>query len=153
MKKFSIGAVILSNCAIAGFLLWGSIESAHACYLDKASLNQTSTTKHWGSNGSDQINPWAKAGAIGLFSVGGLFSLGILYKGYRAGKQAEIAFGAMTEKFEVAETEDVEQSPGAELITLENNHQHPEAPGGKLDLNRDRDPDSNSVEKEVVLSK
>ena len=151
MKKFSQLALILSNCTIAGSLVWGSIPSAHACYLDNPSLNQTSTTKHWGANGSDKINPWAKAGAIALFSVGGLFSLGILYKGYRGGKEAEIAFEGITEKFDVVETEDVEQSRSRTLITSENSHQHPEAPGGKFDLSRDRD--SNSVEKEVFVSK
>jgi hypothetical protein len=153
MKNFSPLAVLLSTTTIAGSLVWGSITSAHACYLDNPSLNQTSTTKHWGANGSDKMNPWAKAGAIALFSVGGLFSLGILYKGYRGGKEAEIALEGMTEKFDIAETEEVEPSRSRALITWENSHQHPEAPVGKLDLSRDRDPDSNSVEKEVFVSK
>lgn len=154
MKNFSTLAVLLSTTTIAGSLVWGSIPSAHACYLDKASLDQTSTTKHWGANGSDKINPWAKAGAIALFSVGGLFSLGILYKGYRGSKEAEIAFEGMTEKVDVVQTEDVEPSRSPALITSENSHQHPEAPVDKLDLTRDdRDRDSNSVKKEMVLSK
>jgi len=151
MKNFSPWAVLLSTTTIAGSLVWGSIPAAHACYLDNASLNQTSTTKHWGANGSDKINPWAKAGAIALFSAGGLFSLGILYQGYRGSKEAEIGFEGMTEKFDVAETEEVEPSQSQAFITSENSHQHPEAPGGKLDLSRDRD--SNSVEKEVFVSK
>jgi hypothetical protein len=153
MKNFSQLAVLLSTTTIASSIVLGSIESAHACYLDNPSLNQTSTTKHWGANGSDKMNPWALAGAIALFSVGGLFSLGILYKGYRGSKEAEIAFEGMTEKFDVAETEEVEPSRSPALITSENSHQHPEAPGGKLDLSRDRDPHSNSVEKEVFVSK
>ncbi len=150
MKNFSTLAVIFSSTTIASSLVWGSIPSAHACYLDNPSVNQTSTTKHWGANGSDKMNPWAKAGAIGFFSVGGLFSLGILYKGYRAGKEVEIGFEGMTEKFDVAQTEDAESSRNPTLITSKNSH-HPEAPGGKLDLSGDRD--SNCVEKEVFVSK
>jgi hypothetical protein len=151
MKNFSTLAVIFSTTTIAGSLVLGSMTSAHACYLDNPSVNQTSTTKHWTANGSDKMNPWAKAGAIALSSVGGLFGLGILYKGYRAGKEAEIAFGTMTEKFDFAETEEVQPSPIPALITSEKSHQHPEAPGGKLDLSRDRE--SNSGEKEVFVSK
>lgn len=151
MKKISTLAVLLSTSTIAGSLVLGSMTKAHACYLDNPSVNQTSTTKHWGANGSDKMNPWTKAGAIALFSAGGLFSLGILYKGYRAGKETEIGFEAMTQKVDVAQTEKVEPSQSGALITSENSHQHPEAPGGKLDLSGDRH--SKIVEKEVFVSK
>ncbi|MEY3866569.1 MAG: hypothetical protein ACRCT1_03415 [Microcoleaceae cyanobacterium] len=151
MKNFSTLAVLLSTTTIAGSLVLGSMTKAHACYLDNPSVNQTSTTKHWAAKGSDKMNPWAKTGAIALFSVGGLFSLGILYKGYRGSKEAEIALAGMMEKVDVVQTEDVEPSRSRALITSQNSHQHPEAPGGKLDLSGDRH--SKIVEKEVFVSK
>jgi hypothetical protein len=102
------------------------------------------------------MNPWKsyKTAALGFLGLAGVLGSGAAYMSYRAGKRASAACAAMSDNFEVCE-EPIDQSadtgvseylevpalldlaagPVAESAdAVAAVREHPEAPGGELDL-------------------
>ena len=157
MKKFQVLAGIASVVAIASSIAIGDAASAFPCSYSKSGAAKSgSATTLLGSGGSERMNPWKshKTAALGFLGLAGLGGAGAAYMSYRAGKRASAACAAMTDNFEVFE----ESAPIADagvsghmevpaLLDLAPAgavaesadavaavREHPEAPGGELDL-------------------
>ncbi|MEG4345402.1 hypothetical protein QUB70_19325 [Microcoleus sp. A003_D6] len=139
MKKFQVLAGIASVAAIASSIAIGDAASAFPCSYGKSGAAQSgSATTILGSGGSDRMNPWKsyKTAALGFLGLGAVLGGGAAYMSYRAGKRASAACAAMTDNFEVFE----ELAPIADSGVAESAdavaavREHPEAPGGELDL-------------------
>ncbi|MEG4172408.1 MULTISPECIES: hypothetical protein [unclassified Microcoleus] len=157
MKKFQVLAGIASVLAIASSIAIGDAASAFPCSYSKSGTAKSgSATTILGSGGSERINPWKsyKTAALGFLGLAGVLGGGAAYMSYRAGKRASAACAAMTDNFEVfeepapiadagvcghmevpalldlASAGAVAESADAVLVVRE----HPEAPGGELDL-------------------
>jgi len=140
MKKFQVLAGIASVVAIASSIAIGDAASAFPCSYSKSKAAQSgSGTTLLGSGGSDQMNPWRsyKTGALGLLGLAGVLGGGAAYMSYRAGQRASAACAAMTDNFEVFEEPidpiaDAGVAESADAVAAV--REHPEAPGGELDL-------------------
>jgi hypothetical protein len=139
MKKFQVLAGIASIAAIASSIAIGDAASAYNCSFGKSKAGQSgSATTLLGSGGSDQMNPWKsyKTAALGFLGLAGVLGAGAGYMSYRAGKRASAACAAMSDNFEVFEEPDsiadAAVTDAAEAVTAV--REHPEAPGGELDL-------------------
>ncbi|MEG3877195.1 hypothetical protein QT972_07405 [Microcoleus sp. herbarium7] len=138
MKKFQVLAGIASIAAIAGSIAIGDAASAFPCSYGKSKAGQSgSATTLLGSGGSEGMNPWKsyKTAALGFLGLAGVLGAGAGYMSYRAGKRASAACAAMSDNFEVFEEPtiaDAAVSDAAEAVTAV--REHPEAPGGELDL-------------------
>lgn len=140
MKKFQVLAGIASVVAIASTIAIGDAASAFPCSYSKSGAAKSgSATTILGSGGSERMNPWKsyKTAALGFLGLAGVLGGGAAYMSYRAGKRASAACAAMTDNFEVFEESidpiadlGVAESADAVLTVRE----HPEAPGGELDL-------------------
>ena len=157
MKKFQVLAGIASVVAIASSIAIGDAASAFPCSYSKSGAAKSgSATTILGPGGSERINPWKsyKTAALGFLGLAGVLGGGAAYMSYRAGKRASAACAAMTDNFEVFE----ESAPIADagvsghievpaLLDLAPAgavaesadavaavREHPEAPGGELDL-------------------
>ncbi|MEG4252263.1 hypothetical protein [Microcoleus sp. Pol10D4] len=158
MKKFQVLAGIASVVAIASSIAIGDAASAFPCSYSKSGAAKSgSATTLLGSGGSERMNPWKsyKTAALGFLGLAGLGGAGAAYMSYRAGKRASAACAAMTDNFEVFEESidpmadagvsghmevpalldlaaagAVAESADAVAVVRE----HPEAPGGELDL-------------------
>lgn len=155
MKKFQVLAGIASTVAIASSIALSDAALAYNCSFGKSNAAKSgSGTTIVGSGGSDQMNPWKsyKTAALGFLGLAGILGGGAAYMSYRAGQRASAACDAMSDNFEVFEPAIAPIAENAvsehlELIGLEPNaasfdaaeavavvRQHPEAPGGELDL-------------------
>ncbi len=157
MKKFQVLAGIASVVAIASSIAIGDAASAFPCSYSKSGAAKSgSATTLLGSGGSDRMNPWKsyKTAALGFLGLAGVLGGGAAYMSYRAGKRASAACAAMSDNFEVFE-EPIEPIADAgvseylevpALLDLPAGavaesadavaavREHPEAPGGELDL-------------------
>ncbi|MEG4106594.1 hypothetical protein [Microcoleus sp. S13_C5] len=158
MKKFQVLAGIASVVAIASSIAIGDAASAFPCSYSKSNTAKSgSPTTLLGSGGSERMNPWKsyKTAALGFLGLAGLGGAGAAYMSYRAGKRASAACAAMTDNFEVFEESidpiaDAGVSGYMEVPALLDLvpagavaesadavaavREHPEAPGGELDL-------------------
>lgn len=140
MKKLQVLAGIVSTVAIASSIALSDAAFAFPCSYNKSKAGQSgSATTLLGSGGSDQMNPWKsyKKAALGFLGLAGVLGAGAGYMSYRAGKRASAACDAMSDNFEVFEEPiepiadaSVAETVGAVAVVRE----HPEAPGGELDL-------------------
>lgn len=140
MKKLQVLAGIVSTVAIASSIALSDAALAYNCSFGKSKAGQSgSATTLLGSGGSDQMNPWKsyKTAALGFLGLAGVLGAGAGYMSYRAGKRASAACDAMSDNFEVFEElaepiadASVAETVGAVAVVRE----HPEAPGGELDL-------------------
>ncbi len=144
MKKFQVLAII-SATALSGAIAFSAANSAAACPFSKVSASKSATGSTFPASGSDKMNPWNKA-AIAFTGIAGILGLGAGYMSCRAGQQAKAACAAMTDSFD--DIEDSEEIVADELV-----YQHPEAPGGELDLVVQEVVSSDTVEKEVAIAK
>jgi len=155
MKKFQVLAGIASVVAIASSIAIGDAASAFPCSYNKSGAAKSgSGTTLLGSGGSDQTNPWKsyKTAALGFLGLAGVLGGGAAYMSYRAGKRASAACAAMSDNFEVFE-EPIADAGVSEYLeapalldlatagavaesadTVAAVREHPEAPGGELDL-------------------
>ncbi|MCU0540907.1 MAG: hypothetical protein MUE44_01800 [Oscillatoriaceae cyanobacterium Prado104] len=164
MKKFQVLAGIVAAVALSGGIAFADPASAYTCSFGKSKAAQSgSGTTVVGSGGSDQMNPWKsyKVAALGFLGLAAALGGGAAYMSYRAGKKAKAACDAMSDNFEVFE-ETVEPTAGAAVAesaevpvaselaaipavekdapvaeaaeTVAVVREHPEAPGGELDL-------------------
>ncbi|MBE9120538.1 hypothetical protein IQ269_06850 [Tychonema sp. LEGE 07199] len=140
MKKFQVFAGIASTIAIASSIAIGDAASAFPCSYKKSGAAQSgSTTTLLGSGGSDQMNPWKsdKIATLGFLGLFGVLGGGAAYMSYRAGQRASAACAAINDNFEVFE-EPVEPIADASVAETADAvavvREHPEAPGGELDL-------------------
>lgn len=157
MKKFQVLASIASAVAIASSIALGDAASAYSCSYNKSGAAKSgSGTTLLGSGGSDRMNPWKsyKTAALGFLGLAGVLGGGAAYMSYRAGKRASAACAAMSDNFEVfEETIDgiadtnvseylevpasLDLAAGAVAESADAGaavREHPEAPGGELDL-------------------
>ncbi len=158
MKKFQVLAGIASVVAIASSIAIGDAASAFPCSYSKSGAAKSgSGTTILGSGGSERMNPWKsyKTAALSFLGLAGLGGAGAAYMSYRAGKRASAACAAMTDNFEVFEEPiapiaDAAVSEHLEVPALLDLaaagavaepadavaavREHPEAPGGELDL-------------------
>ncbi|MBD1827007.1 hypothetical protein NDI47_02750 [Microcoleus vaginatus GB1-A2] len=157
MKKFQVLAGIASVVAIASSIAIGDAASAFPCSYSKSGAAKSgSATTLLGSGGSERMNPWKsyKTAALGFLGLAGVLGGGAAYMSYRAGKRASAACAAMTDNFEVFEEPidpiaDAGVSEYLEVPALLDLpagavaesadavaavREHPEAPGGELDL-------------------
>ena len=155
MKKFQVLAGIASTVAIVSSIALGDAAFAFPCSYNKSNAQSGSATTLLGSGGSDGMNPWKsyKTAALGFLGLAGVLGAGAGYMSYRAGKRASAACAAMSDNFEVFEesidpiadagvSEYLEVSESnlatgvvtepADAVTVV--REHPEAPGGELDL-------------------
>lgn len=156
MKKFQVLAGIASTVAIASSIAIGDAASALPCSYGKSGAAQSgSATTLLGSGGSDRMNPWKsyKTATLGFLGLAGILGAGAAYMSYRAGLRASAACAAMSDNFEVFEEPidpiadagvseylEVGESdlvagavaPAADAVAAV--REHPEAPGGELDL-------------------
>ncbi len=140
MKKFQVLAGIASTVAIASTIALSDAALAYNCSFGKSKAGQSgSATTLLGSGGSDQMNPWKsyKTAALGFLGLAGVLGAGAGYMSYRAGKRASAACDAMSDNFEVFEESiepiaDTGVASSAEAVAVV--REHPEAPGGELDL-------------------
>ena len=155
MKKLQVLASIVSTVAIASSIALSVSDAALAynCSFGKSKAGQSgSATTLLGSGGSDQMNPWKsyKTAALGFLGLAGVLGAGAGYMSYRAGKRASAACDAMSDNFEVFEESiadadvseylevgEIDLATGAvtepaDAVTVV--REHPEAPGGELDL-------------------
>ncbi len=140
MKKFQVLAGIASTVAIASSIAIGDAASALPCSYGKSGATQSgSGTTLLGSGGSDRMNPWKsyKTAALGFLGLAGVLGGGAAYMSYRAGQRASAACAAMSDNFEVFEEPidpiaDTGVAEPADAVAAV--RQHPEAPGGELDL-------------------
>ena len=139
MKKLQVLAGIASTVAIVSSIALGDAAFAFPCSYNKSNAQSGSATTLLGSGGSDQMNPWKsyKTAALGFLGLAGVLGAGAGYMSYRAGKRASAACTAMSDNFEVFEEPidpiadaAVTDAAGAVAVVRE----HPEAPGGELDL-------------------
>ncbi|MGB3510457.1 MAG: hypothetical protein WBA93_14720 [Microcoleaceae cyanobacterium] len=125
MKKLHVMATVLSTVAIAGGVVFSS--SAEACIFSGKYKNSES------GNSLISLNSWltkilpGKSNLVigGVAGTLGLTGLGALYASRRLARKAEANVDATNESMEVLVEEPVVQ-------------QHPEAPGGYLDLVEDK---------------
>ena len=157
MKKFQVLAGIASVVAIASSIAIGDAASAFPCSYSKSGAAKSgSATTLLGSGGSERMNPWKsyKTAALGFLGLAGVLGGGAAYMSYRAGKRASAACAAMTDNFEVFEEPIAPIADAAVREHLEVPalldlaagavaepadavaavREHPEAPGGELDL-------------------
>ncbi|MGB3267671.1 MAG: hypothetical protein WBA89_27395 [Microcoleus sp.] len=157
MKKFQVLAGIASVAAIASSIAIGDAASAFPCSYKKSGAAQSgSATTLLGSGGSDGMNPWKsyKTAALGFLGLAGVLGGGAAYMSYRAGQRASAACAAMSDNFEVFEepVEPIADAGVSEYLEVGELdlaaavavaetadavavvREHPEAPGGELDL-------------------
>ena len=156
MKKFQVLAGIASTVAIASSIAFGDAAFAFPCSYGKSGAAKSgSGTTLVGSGGSDQMNPWKsyKAASLGFLGVAGILGGGAAYMSYRAGKRANAACAAMNDNFEVFEEsiDPIADTGVSEYLEVSGEvepnvavaepaqavavvREHPEAPGGELDL-------------------
>ncbi len=137
MKKLQVLAGIVSIVTIASSIALSDGASAYNCSYGKSKAGQSgSATTLLGSGGSDGMNPWKsyKTAALGFLGLAGVLGAGAGYMSYRAGLRASAACAAMSDNFEVFEETiaDAVVTDAAEAVT--DVREHPEAPGGELDL-------------------
>ncbi len=137
MKKFQVLAGIASIVAIVSSIALGDAAFAFPCSYNKSNAQSGSATTLLGSGGSDQMNPWKsyKTAALGFLGLAGVLGAGAGYMSYRAGLRASAACAAMSDNFEVFEEPtlaDAGVAETADAVTVV--REHPEAPGGVLDL-------------------
>ncbi len=126
MKTFQVLAAILSTAAIAGGATFGSANSAEACLYSKLTGSQSGSTSTLSASGADKLNPWIRhKGTIGFGALAVILGLGAGYMSYRAGQEAKAACALLSDDFDVNELEEG---------VVEEVREHPEAPGGELDL-------------------
>ncbi|NEO52789.1 MAG: hypothetical protein F6K54_06680 [Okeania sp. SIO3B5] len=141
MKKHHIMASVLSTVAIAGGVLFSS--TAEACIFSNKGKSLTSETplaplSSWLSKNFPGKSDFAIAG-IATGTVG-LMGLGAFSASRYIARKAEADVDAGNEFMEVPTEETLVQ-------------QHPEAPGGELDLVEDNEVVSEQAEKEISLVK
>ncbi|MEG4804370.1 hypothetical protein QUB63_26615 [Microcoleus sp. ARI1-B5] len=139
MKKFQVLAGIASTVAIASSIAIGDAASAFPCSYNKSGAAQSgSGTTILGSGGSDRMNPWKSynTAALGFLGLAGILGGGAAYMSYRAGKRASAACDAMSDNFEVFEEPIADAGVAEPADAVAAVRQHPEAPGGELDLPR-----------------
>ncbi|MEG4212305.1 hypothetical protein [Microcoleus sp. S13_B4] len=160
MKKFQVLAGIASVVAITSSIAVCDATSAFPCPYSNSGGGKSDSGPGLtilGSGGSERMNPWKsyKTGALGFLGLAGVLGGGVAYMSYRAGKRASAACAAMTDNFEVFEESidplaDAGVSGYMEVPTLLDCaaagavaesvdavaavREHPEAPGGELDL-------------------
>ena len=138
MKKLQVLAGIVSIVTIASSIALSDGASAYNCSYGKSKAGQSgSATTLLGSGGSDGMNPWKsyKTAALGFLGLAGVLGAGAGYMSYRAGLRASAACAAMSDNFEVFEEPtiaDAAVTDAAEAVAVV--REHPEAPGGELDL-------------------
>ena len=137
MKKLQVLAGIVSIVTLASSIALSDSASAYNCSFGKSKAGQSgSATTLLGSGGSDGMNPWKsyKTAALGFLGLAGVLGAGAGYMSYRAGLRASAACAAMSDNFEVFEETiaDAVVTDAAEAVTAV--REHPEAPGGELDL-------------------
>lgn len=138
MKKFQLLAGIASTVAIASTIAFSDTALASPSPYSKSGAAQSgSGTTLVGSGGEGQINACKsyKLFALGFLGLAGVLGGGAAYMSYRAGKRAIAACAAMTDNFEVFE-ELIADGYVDEYLEVPSmiDRQHPEAPGGELDL-------------------
>ncbi|MEZ2236399.1 hypothetical protein [Microcoleus sp.] len=159
MKKFQVLAGIASTVAIASSIALGDAALAFPCPYSKSNATQSdSGTTLVGSGGEAQMNPSKsyKTLALGFLGLAGLLGGGAGYMSYRVGKRAQAACAAMSDNFEVFQESIADESMEAYLEVptdaesespmaatesaspLGVVREHPEAPGGELDLGSSR---------------
>lgn len=146
MKAFQVLASILSATALAGGITLSS-ANATGCPFSKTLNKSANSSQILPSSGTDKLNPWKQAGTAGFVGFVALLGFGVAYKSCRAGQQAQAAFAAMNDHFDINELEE-------EII--DEVREHPEAPGGELDLTVDLSAETMSElkpEAEVALVK
>ncbi|MDY7007119.1 MAG: hypothetical protein SWX82_25110 [Cyanobacteriota bacterium] len=141
MKKHHIMASVLSTVAIAGGVLFSN--TAEACIFSNKGQDSISKTSlvslnSWLSKNFPGKSDFAIAG-IAAGTVG-LMGLGAFSASRYIARKAEAEVDAGNELMEVPAEETVVQ-------------QHPEAPGGELDLVEDNKVVSEQAEKEISLVK
>lgn len=157
MKKFQmLAGGIASTVAIASSIALGDAALAFPCPYSKSNATQSgSGTTLVGSGGQAQMNPCKsyKTLALGFLGLAGVLGGGAAYMSYRVGKRAQAACAAMSDNFEVfqesiahessmeaylqvpTDAESVSPMAATESTSpLEVVREHPEAPGGELDL-------------------
>jgi hypothetical protein len=156
MKKFQVLAGIASTVAIASSIAFGDPAFAFPYSCSKSGgAKPASGTPLVNFSISDRINPWKsyKAAALGFLGLAGVLGGGAAYMSYRAGQRASAACAAMSDNFEVFEQSidpiadtgvfeylevsgeiesNVTVAEAAETVVVV--REHPEAPGGELDL-------------------
>jgi hypothetical protein len=161
MKKFQVLAGIASSVAIASSIAFGDAAFAFPSLYSKSGTAQSgSATTIVGAGGEGQLNPCKsyKTATFGFLGLAGVLGAGAVYMSYRVGQRAQAACAAMSDHFEVFEesiadgcvdeylavpgaidvTADAELVPmvavaeAAEAVAVV--REHPEAPGGELDL-------------------
>ncbi|XZN92803.1 MAG: hypothetical protein ACM65M_08225 [Microcoleus sp.] len=159
MKKFQVLAGIASTVAIASSIALGDAALAFPCPYSKSNATQSgSGTTLVGSGGEAQMNPCKsyKTLALGFLGLAGVLGGGAAYMSYRVGKRAQAACAAMSDNFEVFQESIADESMEAYLEVptdaecespmaatesaspLVVVREHPEAPGGELDLGSSR---------------
>lgn len=138
MKKFQLLAGIASTVAIAGTIAFSDTAFASPCPYSKSGAAQSgSATTLVGSGGESQMNACKsyKLFALGFLGLAGVLGGSAAYMSYRAGKRASAACAAMSDNFEVFE-ESIAYGCVDEYLEIPStiDRQHPEAPGGELDL-------------------
>ena len=141
MKKFQVLAGIASTVAIASSIALGDAASAFPCSYGKSGgggAQSGSGSTLLGSGGSDRMNPWKsyKTAAFGFLGLAGILGGGAAYMSYRAGQRASAACAAMSDNFEVFEEPIADAGVTEPADAVAGVREHPEAPGGELDLPR-----------------
>jgi hypothetical protein len=161
MKKFQVLAGIASTVAIASSIALADAGFASPCtYSKSGAVKSGSATTPIGSGGEGQMNSGksCKTAALGFLGLAGVLGGGAAYMSYRTGKRASAACAAMSDNFEVFEEsiangclDEYLEIPGAIDLTADAElplsvavidaaeavavvREHPEAPGGELDL-------------------
>ncbi|OCR00010.1 hypothetical protein BCD67_02595 [Oscillatoriales cyanobacterium USR001] len=126
MKKFQALATTICIAALSGAIAFSATNSAEACFFSKSAGAKSSNGSTSLGSGADKINPWNHA-AIAFGGIAAILGLGAGYMSFQAGQQAKAACAAMTDSFD--DIDEFEDAIGDELVC-----NHPEAPGGGLDL-------------------
>lgn len=161
MKKFQVLAGIVSTVAIASSIALGDAAFAFPSPHSKSGeAISGSATTIVGASDEGQLNPWKfyKTATFGFLGLAGVLGAGAVYMSYRVGQRAQAACAAMSDHFEVFEesiadgcvdeylavpgaidlTADAELVPNVAVADVAEPIavvcEHPEAPGGKLDL-------------------
>ena len=161
MKKFQVLAGIASSVAIASSVGLGDAAFAFPCPYSKSGATISgSATTIVDADGKGQMNPCKsyKTAVLGFLGLAGVLGAGAAYMSYRAGKRASAACAAMSDNFEVFEesiadgyVDEYLEVPGAIDLSADAQlvpmvvvadaasavavvREHPEAPGGELDL-------------------
>lgn len=123
MKKLQLLTAMLSTAAIAGVVAF-TPANAQGCPF--SNLGTQSSPPTLPGSGTDKMNPWnANKGPIAFGFLAALLGTGAGYMSYRAGQEAKAACAAIADNFDLNAPEEL---AGDEV------RQHPEAPGGELDL-------------------